>query len=45
MKITRRIANVGALEASLEVGILAVSALVLPRLRAQNPEMQHRVPK
>jgi hypothetical protein len=43
MKITRWIVNIGALEASLGVGILAVSAIVAPSLRAQNPEMQQRV--
>ena len=43
MKITRRIVSVGALGASLAVGILAASALLVPTLRAQNPEMQQRV--
>jgi hypothetical protein len=43
MKITRWIVNIGALEASLGVGILAASALVVPSLRAQDPEMQQRV--
>ena len=43
MKITRRIANVGALGASLGVGILAASTILVPSLKAQNPEMQQRV--
>jgi hypothetical protein len=43
MKITRRIVNIGALRASLGVGILAASAILVPSLRAQNPEMQQRV--
>ena len=43
MKIERWIVNIGALEISLGAGVLAVSALVAPSLRAQNPEMQQRV--
>jgi hypothetical protein len=43
MKITRWIVNIGALAASLGVGILAVSAIVTPSVRAQNPEIQQRV--
>ena len=43
MKITRRIANVGALGALLGVGILAASTIFVPSLKAQNPEMQQRV--
>jgi hypothetical protein len=43
MKITRRIANIGTLGASLGVGILAASAILVPSLKAQNPEMQQRV--
>ena len=43
MKITRRIANIGALGASLGVGILAASTILVPSLKAQNPEMQQRV--
>ncbi len=39
----RRIGNMGATAALLGVGILAVSALIVPRLTAQNPEMQQRV--
>ncbi len=43
MKITRRIANVGALGASLGVGILAASTILVPSMKAQNPQMQQRV--
>ena len=43
MRITRWIVSISALEARLGVGILAACALVVPSLRAQNPEMQQRV--
>jgi hypothetical protein len=43
MKSTSRFANMGGLAALLGVGILAVSALVVPVMRAQNPEMQQRI--
>ena len=43
MRIIRWIASISAMEASLGMGILAVCALVVPSLRAQNPEMQQRV--
>jgi hypothetical protein len=43
MKITRRIVNIGALGASLGIGILAASAVLVPSLKAQNPEMRQRV--
>ena len=43
MKITRRIANIGVLVASLGVGTLATSTILVPSLKAQNPQMQQRV--
>ena len=42
MNITRRIVSIGALVAAL-AGILAAGAILVPSLRAQNPEMQQRV--
>jgi hypothetical protein len=43
MKATRRLANSDALLALLGAGFLALSAAVVPCLRAQSPELQQKL--
>jgi hypothetical protein len=43
MNYLTRLRNLGAVATSVGAGILAVSVLVLPSLRAQNPELQQKL--